>query len=396
MVRYYVVLCEDFCSLVPEHWVHLDHKFILWPPKNMKFIRKKMHVLQPDDRWIKYEYRKLLGPFETIEVANQVEEHCTNASTNDDTDDLCTKALIKPAKKRVTKKPARLGDTSEEEAATDDDIGIGAFVPPPSNYQAQQKCDHSAKSVSPMVTVSVSELSLVDVLQHNSILENEKLLSHDVSEELENFDAVFEREIAFASLQVENSPSRHWQNVLATNKDEKQSQNTCQRNKGIVTTKSLTNPCKKKLLPTSIRNECHKGVSLPLKKQRTVEDESSNMQESDDDSKEMDEEQLDDTDQRRLFQQRGNARSCEPLTEERFLKYYKTIMTKLNHVINQLQDHGRPVLNEEVDNLLPDFPLETSEDLEIFNDNLQSADVCKQFVSLCTCTKYNSYMMHIF
>lgn len=55
-------------------------------------------------------------------------------------------------------------------------------------------------------------------------IENEKLLSHDVSEELENFDAVFEREIAFASLQVENSPSRHWQNVLATNKDEKQSQ----------------------------------------------------------------------------------------------------------------------------------------------------------------------------
>ncbi|XP_067203788.1 uncharacterized protein [Linepithema humile] len=101
------------------------------------------------------------------------------------------------------------------------------------------------------------------------------------------------------------------------------------------------------------------------------------MQESDD-SKEMDEEQLDDTDQRRLFQQRGNARSCEPLTEERFLKYYKTIMTKLNHVINQLQDHGRPVLNEKVDNLLPDFPLETSEALEIFNDNLQSADVCKQ------------------
>lgn len=55
-------------------------------------------------------------------------------------------------------------------SATDDDIGIGAFVPPPSNYQAQQKCDHSAKSVSPTVTVSVSELSLVDVLQHNSIL----------------------------------------------------------------------------------------------------------------------------------------------------------------------------------------------------------------------------------
>lgn len=60
----------------------------------------------------------------------------------------------------------------------------------------------------------------------------------------------------------------------------------------------------------------------------------------------------------------------EPLTEERFLKYYKTIMTKLNHVINQLQDRGRPMLNEEVDNLLPDFPLKTSEDLEIFNEIL--------------------------
>lgn len=53
---------------------------------------------------------------QTIHIANQIEEHCINASTNDDTDDICTKPLLNEAeKKRHKKKPAFYDDTSEEE-----------------------------------------------------------------------------------------------------------------------------------------------------------------------------------------------------------------------------------------------------------------------------------------
>lgn len=54
---------------------------------------------------------------ESVQLANQIEEHCINISTNEDTDDLCEKAIktstTQNARKR--KKPAYLIDTSEEE-----------------------------------------------------------------------------------------------------------------------------------------------------------------------------------------------------------------------------------------------------------------------------------------
>lgn len=54
---------------------------------------------------------------ESLQIANQIEEHCINASTNEDTDDVCEKALFlsQTEQKRRRKKPAYLDDTSEEE-----------------------------------------------------------------------------------------------------------------------------------------------------------------------------------------------------------------------------------------------------------------------------------------
>lgn len=57
---------------------------------------------------------------ESLEVANQVEEYCINASTNEDTDNMCTKALLgnKVGKKRKRKKTTRyltISDTSTQD-----------------------------------------------------------------------------------------------------------------------------------------------------------------------------------------------------------------------------------------------------------------------------------------
>ncbi|KMQ87048.1 hypothetical protein RF55_13785, partial [Lasius niger] len=116
-MQYYVVFFDDFCNLVPANWINVESNDILWLPKNLKFNKHKMHYLQPDDDWLTYKCRKRLGPFESLQIANQIEEHCINASTNEDTDDVCEKALFlsQTEQKRRRKKPAYLDDTSEEE-----------------------------------------------------------------------------------------------------------------------------------------------------------------------------------------------------------------------------------------------------------------------------------------
>jgi len=57
-----VVFFDEFCNLVPANWINLKLKKVLWPPKNKKFNKTKMHMLQPDYDWISYKYHKCLGP----------------------------------------------------------------------------------------------------------------------------------------------------------------------------------------------------------------------------------------------------------------------------------------------------------------------------------------------
>lgn len=65
-MQYYVVFFDDFCNLIPANWMDLDSNDIFWPPKNVKFIKSKMHSLQPQDDWLIYKCRKRLGPFGTF------------------------------------------------------------------------------------------------------------------------------------------------------------------------------------------------------------------------------------------------------------------------------------------------------------------------------------------
>lgn len=62
-MQYFVTFFDDFCSLVPYHWLDLKANNVFWPPKHVKFTKKKMHLLQPNDNWLTYKCRKRLGPF---------------------------------------------------------------------------------------------------------------------------------------------------------------------------------------------------------------------------------------------------------------------------------------------------------------------------------------------
>jgi len=62
-MQYFVIFFNDFCNLVPLNWINLESKTVSWPPKHVKFNKPKMHVLQPNDDWPTYKYRKCLGLF---------------------------------------------------------------------------------------------------------------------------------------------------------------------------------------------------------------------------------------------------------------------------------------------------------------------------------------------
>lgn len=62
-MQYFVVFFDIFCNLVPANWLNLKLNKVSWPPKNIKFNKYKMHLLQPDDDWLTYKCHKRLGPF---------------------------------------------------------------------------------------------------------------------------------------------------------------------------------------------------------------------------------------------------------------------------------------------------------------------------------------------
>ncbi|XP_077282823.1 uncharacterized protein LOC143908869 [Temnothorax americanus] len=125
-MQYFVVFFDDFCNLVPENWMDLESNIVFWPPKQVKFNKNKMHYLHPKDDWLIYKCRKRLGPFESFQLANQVEEHCMNVSTNENTDDMCDKAIkaSEAPKKRNRRKPEWLRNetlASEEEVKEEEE-----------------------------------------------------------------------------------------------------------------------------------------------------------------------------------------------------------------------------------------------------------------------------------
>ncbi|RLU21808.1 hypothetical protein DMN91_006184 [Ooceraea biroi] len=207
------VLCSIFRRLLQSNWMDFKSNKVSWPPKHVKFNKHKMHLLQPDDDWLTYECRKRLGPFDSLQIANQVEEHCINISTNEDTDEMCEKAIKanKTQNTRKRKKPAYLTDTPEEEQITGNtdksikanktqntrkkknpayfsDIskeeqvtenmntfGTSSFVLPPSNFQLQNLDEHESCPVNIESTI-VLNLPL-DIIETSNMSECERLES---------------------------------------------------------------------------------------------------------------------------------------------------------------------------------------------------------------------------
>ncbi|XP_032669419.1 uncharacterized protein LOC116843252 [Odontomachus brunneus] len=126
---YYVITCDNYCSVVPDIWVNLSEKTFAFPTTGTNATSAIKKKIRSEDDWNIYENRKILGPYDSYERARSIEKTCINISSSDE---MQLKALseqstpILPVKRLVTKK--RFYDKSDE-SETNNQLQSINYVP---------------------------------------------------------------------------------------------------------------------------------------------------------------------------------------------------------------------------------------------------------------------------
>lgn len=60
---YYITFYDDWCSTIPEQWIHFKTKTFLWPPKEINVTKAVIKSIQPQNNWITHTYRRITGPY---------------------------------------------------------------------------------------------------------------------------------------------------------------------------------------------------------------------------------------------------------------------------------------------------------------------------------------------
>ncbi|XP_071652733.1 uncharacterized protein, partial [Temnothorax longispinosus] len=72
---YYVVFYEDWCSTIPELWLNTENKTFQWPLNELNVKTAAIKNAHPKNTWNVQSYKKIIGPYETYEIARQVEQN---------------------------------------------------------------------------------------------------------------------------------------------------------------------------------------------------------------------------------------------------------------------------------------------------------------------------------
>ncbi|XP_018367744.1 PREDICTED: uncharacterized protein LOC108764159 isoform X2 [Trachymyrmex cornetzi] len=85
---WYVVIGDDWCSIVPDSWVFASESMIWWPPKGINATTALSKKMQPSDTWTLTPYNQLIGPIDSYQEARQIEKKSVNISSDADTDTM--------------------------------------------------------------------------------------------------------------------------------------------------------------------------------------------------------------------------------------------------------------------------------------------------------------------
>nr|XP_012218125.1 PREDICTED: uncharacterized protein LOC105669643 [Linepithema humile] len=317
---------------------------------------------------------------------------CINASTNEDTDDMYTKALFgnNAEKKRKRKKPRYLSDTSDEDEVIKDNSDTDncttcSFILPPSHYQ-QQNLDKSIPPVNANAThVAIQES--IDIMENNNMLEE----CNEINET--------EKKSSSRKLFYSDSTCEHEQENTGTATIitlQKQISTHSGKKTFVVKVHNVDRtidnlPGPSKCCRTGNMTFANADLEInsnpvPARHAKDYLEKDDQVQESNHTRRTNADVEINVISARNTKNrpanndQERNHTLSEPMTEERFLTYFKCLKNKLNHVINLLQDRGIEVENKG-ENFLPNFPLKTVPDFEQFEMNLvESSEIQKQYI----------------
>ncbi|KAL6416913.1 hypothetical protein ACFW04_013089 [Cataglyphis niger] len=98
---YYVIFCDDWCSIVPRSWVDLKNKTFYWSPKEINATE----AIIKNSNWNMLVYRRIIGPYKTYEIARKIEKDAADISTSEEGRFENLNSSIQDLKKRLIKKP---------------------------------------------------------------------------------------------------------------------------------------------------------------------------------------------------------------------------------------------------------------------------------------------------
>ncbi|XP_074114050.1 uncharacterized protein LOC141537109 [Cotesia typhae] len=120
---FFVVFYDTWCSTVPESWLNKKCQTLKWPPKSENPTTAAIKQNNPKKSWATIQYSRLLGPFQTYDIARSVEIAAVDLSTSDETafSKLQDGKLLD--RKRNRKPPVRYRKENSSDIPSSDDDG---------------------------------------------------------------------------------------------------------------------------------------------------------------------------------------------------------------------------------------------------------------------------------
>ncbi|KYQ51766.1 hypothetical protein ALC60_09127 [Trachymyrmex zeteki] len=109
---WYVVIGDDWCSVVPDSWVFASESMIWWPPKGISATIALSKKMEPSDTWTLTPYNKLIGPIDSFQEARQIEKKSINISSDADTD------TMRAAFEEPLKRSRKVREVSSDDSVT--------------------------------------------------------------------------------------------------------------------------------------------------------------------------------------------------------------------------------------------------------------------------------------
>ncbi|XP_066585750.1 uncharacterized protein [Prorops nasuta] len=137
--NYYVIIWDQFCSVVPYKWQNLSEKSCMFPVGQINLTKAIQKRLTPGKNWICYKFKKVLGPYASFEIARNAEKTCIDISSSDDLklNALSSIEMESLPIKRLTKKRKFYDDDydyGDPESVRKIEMPKSLSLPP-SNYQ---------------------------------------------------------------------------------------------------------------------------------------------------------------------------------------------------------------------------------------------------------------------